>query len=221
MQKPTVVELSCEKRETGRKEADRLRSNLLIPAVIYGPKVEDNIHIAVPELALEKILSKTTTQVVKLTVDGTTYETLVKKVEFHPVTDKPLNVDFYALSEDHEVTITVPIRLMGTARGLTEGGRLFQPLRKIRVRCSKDNLPAELTLDITKLKIGDTLKVAKLETEGLTPLMEEGRTVVVIRPPKGGLKALLGLDDEDEDGDEESAEGGEATEATAEEENAG
>lgn len=215
MQKPSEFVITCEKREVGQKAAAKLRDQKMIPVVIYGPKIKDNLHVAVPELEVEKILAKQTTQIVKFTIDGTTYDTLLKRIEYHPVTDNPLNIDFYALSEDHEVTITVPIRLTGTAPGITEGGRLFQPLRKIRVRCQIDKIPAELTLDISKLTIGDSLKVEKLDVEGFTPLMENHRTIVVIRPPKGGLKSLLGLEEDEEEG-EDGAEGEEGAEEGAE-----
>jgi len=191
MQKPNTFELNTQPRETGAVNAEKLRDEMQVPAVVYGPKLKENIHFSIFEADLEKILSSRKVQIIKLKLEGgKEIDTILKKTDFHPVTDRPLHADFYALAGDNEVIITVPIELSGTATGVTEGGRLFKPLRKIRVKCKPAQIPAELTGDITELTIGDSLHIRDLELEDVTPMIDLGRTVATIKPPRGGLKGL-------------------------------
>lgn len=218
MQKPNIIELNTQARETGAANAKKLREEMLVPAVVYGPKLKENIHFSIFEADLEKILSSSRVQIIKLKIDGgKEIDTILKKTEFHPVDDRPLHADFYALADDHEVIITVPIELTGTAEGITEGGRLFKPLRKIRVKCKPDKIPAELTGDISSLTIGDSLHVSDLDLEDITPMIELSRSIATIRPPRGGLKGLesvIPMPGGEEA--EEAAETEEAAEAEAE-----
>ncbi|HKJ34921.1 MAG TPA: 50S ribosomal protein L25 [Balneolales bacterium] len=191
MQKPNIVELNTQARETGANNAKKLRDEMYVPAVVYGPELKENVHFSVFEADLEKILSSPRVQIIKLKLEGgKEIDTILKKTEFHPVTDRPLHADFYALADKNEVIITVPIELSGTAAGITEGGRLFKPLRKIRVKCLPAQIPAELAGDISELKIGDSLHIRDLELEDVTPMIEADRTVATIKPPRGGLAGL-------------------------------
>lgn len=191
MTTPEVVELQGKIRETGRKATEALRDSMRVPCVLYGPTVDDNVHFSIDELELEKhILSVSKRQIIELQIDGNTYKTLLKKAEFHPINDRPIHVDFYALDEDHKVTLSVPIRLTGTAIGVTEGGgRVFQPMHILRIRVLPDRIPGDYTVDISELEIGDSLHVRDLDLEGITPLDDLSQTLVTIRPPKS--EALL------------------------------
>jgi large subunit ribosomal protein L25 len=211
MEKPNIIELAATPRNIDPKRLDNSRKEDLIPAVIYGPGVKENLHFNIPRLALEKILKVKSLQFIKLNFeDGTSVNTIVKTTQFHPVTDAPLHVDFYALDESTPVTVTIPIRLTGTSPGVIEGGRLYQSLRKLSVSALPSSLPSELVVDIGKLKIGHNLKVRTLKLQGLTPLMSPDRTILVIRPPRGGMAKITEFADEEEG--EEVAE----TEAAAE-----
>jgi len=130
MNQPELYQLEGEKRELGSKVSESLRENLRIPAVLYGPKVEENVHFSISEVELEKILSVSQTKLQTLTVDGEEYNTLLKNVEFDPVTDRALHADFYVLDDETPVKLNVPIRLNGVAIGVRDGGgRVFQPMR--------------------------------------------------------------------------------------------
>lgn len=209
---PEVVELEGKKRETGRKAADALRDAMRVPAVMYGPQIDENLHLSVDELELEKVLAESTRQILELSIDGEKYRTLLKDIEFHPLTDRPVHVDFYALAEDHKVTLSVPIRLEGTPVGVTEGGgRIFQPMHILRIRVTPDLIPGAYTVDISELQIGDSLHVSDLELEGIIPLDDLGRTLVTIRPPKSEALLTSSLITE-EPSEEELEEGEEALE---------
>jgi large subunit ribosomal protein L25 len=202
MTPPEVTKIEGIKRELGRKSASDLRASRRVPAVLYGPNVTDNIHFSVEEIALEKILSVPTTKLQDITIDGQNYRTLLKNVEFDPITDKPLHADFYVLSDSHPVSLKVPIRLIGTPRGVLEGGgRMFQPLKIMRIKVLPDKIPADFSLDVSHLKIGDALRVSDVEMDGIIPLDGTTRTIVVIKPPKGALADTLASSEEGDEGE--------------------
>ena len=218
MAKPEYVKLEGTPRETSRQANRELRASKRVPAVLYGPEVKENIHFSVDELALERILSRAQTKVQELTIDGKVYKTLLKRTEFDPVTDRPIHADFYVLSNNHKVTLRVPIGIRGAARGVVEGGgRLFQPMKFLRIRVLPENIVAEFEVDVTPLKIGHSFHVSDLELDGIVPLDSLNRTIVTIRPPKGQLLKDV-IDDEDDDA-ADAADGGEtsAEEASTEE----
>lgn len=221
MAKPEIVTVEATERPKGKSALKNMRNDFLVPAVAYGPKLEGNLHVSIPELELEKVLQSNKTIIIKLVHEGKEYSTLLQSVQYHPVTDRPLHVDLFALEEQTPVTITIPIRLAGTPKGLAEGGRLYQPLRRIQVQCLPRDIPSEIVLDISALDIGDTIDVEAIDVEGIAPVRANYRTIAVIRPPKGGLAEILGLEEEEEEGEEgaEAVEGSEGEgEAAAEEE---
>lgn len=220
MTTPEVVELTGKKRETGRKATEALRDSMRVPCVMYGPTVEENVHFSIDELTLEKsVLSVSKRQIIELQIDGENYKTLLKKAEFHPINDRPVHVDFYALDKDHKVTLSVPIRLSGTAIGVTEGGgRVFQPMHILRIRVLPDRIPGDYSVDISELEIGDSLHVRDLELEGITPLDDLSQTIVTIRPPKSEAlltSSLITEEEPEEVEGEELAEGEEPVEGEA------
>lgn len=210
------IEIEGIERELTRAAIKEVRDAHRVPAVLYGPEVEENVHFSVDELELEKLLKRRQTKLQDLTINGKTYKTLLKRVEFHPVTDKPLHADFYALAENHKVTLRVPIQLIGTARGIIEqGGRLFTPMSFMRIRVLPKNIPAEFEVDISELKIGDALHVSDLDLDGIIPIDSLSRTIVTIRPPKGTLLSEV-EEGEGEEGEGEGTEGGDAAAPAAE-----
>jgi large subunit ribosomal protein L25 len=206
---PELVKLEGTIRETSKQANKALREELRVPAVLYGPDVEENIHFSVDELELEKILRKPQTKLQELTVNGKTFKTLLKRTEFDPVTDRVVHADFYVLSDKHKVTLRVPIKITGNAKGVVEnGGRVFKPMNFVRIRVLPEAIPAEFELDITPLQIGQSLHISDLDLEGIIPLDDMSRTIVTIRPPKGAdfLENLVsGVTDEA--AEEEVAEG--------------
>lgn len=214
MSQPEFTKIDGLPRELSKQANRELRANKRVPAVLYGPEVKENIHFSVDELDLEKILRRQQTKLQELTIDGKTYKTLLKRAEFDPVTDRPLHADFYVLSDNHKVTLRVPVRIKGTARGVVEGGgRLFQPMKFVRIRVLPSRIVAEFEVDVSPLKIGQSFHVGDLDLDGIIPLDALGRTIVTIRPPKGALVSeVLGDDDDAEEATEEGAEDADAPE---------
>jgi large subunit ribosomal protein L25 len=223
---PELVKLEGKVRETSKQANKALREELRVPAVLYGPEVEENVHFSIDELELEKILRKPQTKLQELVVDGKSYKTLLKRTEYDPVTDRPIHADFYVLADDHKVTLRVPIKITGNAKGVVEnGGRVFKPMNFIRIRVLPSAIPAEFEIDISPLAIGQSFHISDLELDGIIPLDDLSRTIVTIRPPKGAdflenLVAGIADDTEEEvvaEGEgvaegEELAEGEEAAE---------
>ncbi|MGF1668864.1 MAG: 50S ribosomal protein L25 [Balneolaceae bacterium] len=208
MKKPETYELEGIKREAGKKTASQLRDELRIPSVLYGPKIDKNIHFSISETDIDKILSVSQSKLQKLTIDGDTYNTLLKSVEFDPVTDRALHADFYVLDEETPVSLRVPIRLTGVARGVVEGGgRVYQALRILRIKVLPEKIPAMFEIDITDLDIGDSVHVSDLEMEGIIPIDDPSRTIVSITPPKSEALFETAIEPDEEEIEEELAEG--------------
>lgn len=188
--KPGIVKLTAQIREKGAKASQELRGSFSVPAVLYGPTVQENIVLAVGEVAVEKILNNPQLQFVELQAGDKTYLSVIKNVDFHPITDRPLHIDFILLDDAHEVGVIVPVKLKGTSKGVTIGGRLFQSVRQMRIKGLPNDLPSIIEIDITEMEIGNTVKVKDLDLGNVTSLEPKSTTIVVVNPPKGGAKNI-------------------------------
>ena len=196
MEKPITVELIGLNRETGSKAAGKTSAEERVPAVVYGPSVSENLHFSLKLLEVERLLKVKSFQFFNITMeDGSSHKCMLKKADFHPVTDRPVHIDFQVIDEETPVTVVLPIRLTGSARGVLEGGRLYQSVRRINVKAAPAHLPAELTIDVSKLGVGQALRVKNLKLANLTPVIEPERTIVMVRAPKGGKVTALSDDE--------------------------
>ena len=144
----------------GKKESKTLRSLGKIPCVLYGGK--ENVHFQLEENDLKKLVYTPKVFIVELTIDSTKIKALVKDIQFHPVNDKILHVDFIELVDEKPVNTQVPIILTGNSIGVLNGGKLVKNLRKLSLRAIPKNLPDNISIDITNLKIGDKIYVRDL-----------------------------------------------------------
>lgn len=159
-----VFELTGEVRtDLGKKATNALRAEGKVPCVVYGG--EENVHFAVAEKDLQKLLYTPIVYIVKLNIAGTEYETVMRELQFHPVTDRILHIDFYQVSEDKPVVMEVPVKLKGFAEGVQAGGKLSLVVRKLKVKALPANLPGEIVLDVTNLGLGKSIKVKDLSFE--------------------------------------------------------
>ena len=126
---------------------------------------------------LRKIIYTPHIYLINLTVDGVTRKAVLKEIQFHPVTDAVLHVDFLEVNEEKPVVIGLPVKLVGLAQGVRDGGRMSLSLRKINVKATYPMLPEHLDVDVTALKIGKSIKVGALSYEGLE--LVTGKDVVV------------------------------------------
>jgi large subunit ribosomal protein L25 len=149
--------------ETGKGASRKLRSSGQIPAVVYGAG-EEATSVAVDPKTLTDIFTNTQDRntVVNLDIEGTEYPCLVRQVQRHPLGRHLLHVDFYKVPLEDEVVVTVPIRGVGRAQGMTLGGRLRIIRREIKVACNYKNIPSFIDYDITPMEIGDMVKASEL-----------------------------------------------------------
>lgn len=156
-----VFELKGEVRsDLGKKSTKALRIEERIPCVLYGGK--ENFHFSVVERDLAKLLYTPNVYTVKLDIGGKAYNAVIKDIQFHPVTDKVLHMDFYQIFEDKAVVMEVPVKLQGFSVGVQAGGKLALIMRKLKVKALPANLPGELVLDVTSLGLGKSIKVKDL-----------------------------------------------------------
>ena len=162
--------------EVGKKSTNELRKNNGIPCVLYGIEKEAKAF-AVTTDAVRKLVYTPDIHVVNLTIDGTECKAVLKDIQFHPVKDTILHMDFLQIVEDKAIVMEVPTVLTGLAAGVKLGGKLQQAIRKIKVKAVYANIPEKLTVDVTELGLGKSIKVGELSFEGLE-LVTPAQTVV-------------------------------------------
>ena len=162
--------------EVGKKSTNELRKNNGIPCVLYGIEKEAKAF-AVTTDAVRKLVYTPDIHVVNLTIDGQECTAVLKDIQFHPVKDTILHMDFLQIVEDKAIVMEVPTVLTGLAAGVKLGGKLQQAIRKIKVKAVYANIPEKLTIDVTELALGKSIKVGELSFEGLE-LVTPAQTVV-------------------------------------------
>ncbi len=146
------VSLSGSPRENvGKKDTKAIRAAKRVPAVVYGSGKQT--HFSVKHTDMEKIVYNKDVFNVELDVDGNKFSTIVKDIQFHPVTDRIQHVDFLELDENKKVKVDIPVVLEGRSPGVMMGGRLQQVFRKLTVFALPKDLPEEIKVDISKLRI--------------------------------------------------------------------
>ncbi len=167
------ISVSGQKRnDLGKKASKLIRKEGLIPCNIYGEaKGENGLPVAMsfvaPMAELRKVVYTPHIYVVNLNIDGEEHKAVLKELQFHPVTDALLHVDFYEINETKPITIGIPVKLNGLAQGVRYGGRISLSIRKINVTAPYQAIPEQLDIDVTNLGLGKSIKVGSLSFEGL------------------------------------------------------
>lgn len=192
------VSISAEKRvDLGKKEAKALRAAEKVPCVVYGG--ETTQHFAVSVNAFNNLVYTPNVYAVAIDIEGTTVNALIKDIQFHPVTDRILHVDFIELIPGKAVNTEIPVIITGNAIGVMNGGKLRKTLRKLSVRATPENLPDAVTLDITDMKIGNKIYVRDVETNNFDILTSGNAVIVAVKMARGAVA------DEEEEGEGEEA----------------
>lgn len=199
-----TVSVSGSLRENvGKKDAKALRREGLVPCVLYGGKQQ--VSFAIPEASFKDIIYTPESCLVNLEISGKKYMVIQQDAQFHPVKGNIIHCDFMEIFPDKPVKLDVPIAIVGNSPGVIKGGKLITKLRKLKIKGLMDALPDVVEVNISKLQIGDSVKVGQLKTKGVEFLTPANSVVVTVKVTRG--VAAVGAD-------EEEAEGGEATEAT-------
>lgn len=158
--------------DLGKKASKLLRKEGLIPCNIYGiEKGENGLPVAksfvVPFSEIRKVVYTPNVYVVNINIDGVEKKAVIKELQFHPVSDALLHVDFLEITAEKPVTVGIPVKLVGHAAGVRNGGRLALAVRQLKVTASYLHIPEILEIDVTPLEIGKSIKVGELHFEGL------------------------------------------------------
>ncbi|MGW9684989.1 50S ribosomal protein L25/general stress protein Ctc [Flagellimonas sp. 2504JD1-5] len=196
-----------QRESVGKASTKALRNAGKVPCVLYGG--DKPLHFSADELSFRHLVYTPNAHTVVIELeDGQKLKAVLQDIQFHPVTDKILHIDFYQLFNDKPVTMNIPIRLEGNSPGVRNGGRLLFRKRKLAIKALPDLLPDFITIDISKLRIGGTIPVETLLNDDYTILHPDSTAVVQVKASR------TSVDDVEEE--EETEEGAEGTEATAE-----
>lgn len=176
------INVTGQKRtDLGKKASKVLRKEGFVPCNLYGLAQENGQPVAVSFAAsmseLRKIVYTPHIYVINLIIDGESHTAILKELQFHPVTDALLHVDFLEVNDQKPITIGIPVKLVGLAQGVRDGGRMNLSIRKIDVTAPYQQIPEHLDVDVTALKIGKSIKVGDLSYEGLE--LATGKNVIV------------------------------------------
>jgi len=195
----------------GKKATKALRNAGKVPCVVYGG--DKPLHFSADELAFRDLVYTPNAHTVAIELEGNkTVKAVLQDIQFHPVTDAIIHIDFYQLFDDKMVTMNIPVRLQGNSPGVRNGGRLLFRKRKLAIKALPDKLPDFFDIDISKLKIGQNISVASLLNDDFTILHPDNTVVVQVKT----ARTAVVVDDEDEEG-EEGAEGADSSEEATQE----
>lgn len=191
------ITINGSKRESvGKKATKAIRNAGQVPCVLYGG--DKPVHFLAPELAFSKLVYTPDAHTVVIAIEGgETYNAVMQDIQFHPVTDKILHIDFYQLFDDKEIAMDIPVHVIGTSRGVLNGGVLRRNKRTLRVKALPANLPDFIEADITPLKIGSKLYITALENEAYKFLHPDNTVVCQVRRSRASVAEYEGEDEEE------------------------
>jgi large subunit ribosomal protein L25 len=181
----------------GKKDATALRNAGRVPCVLYGTGEQTHFHVKLNDI--EKIVLSPEVYQVHLDVEGKKARGIIRELQQHPVTDRIRHVDFLEITDTKPVTVGLPVRLTGASRGVLAGGRLMQVFRILRSTGLVQDLPDAITLDISKLRIGQSIRVKAIDIPGITFLDPANAVVVSVKMARGAVKGADADDDEEEE----------------------
>lgn len=205
-----ILQIKAESRtELGKKAANKIRKAGQIPAILYSKKGVK--HFSTTHKDVKPMVFTPDLKLAQIDIDGEQHKVLLKEIDFHPVTDDILHIDFLELVDGEPLNVEIPVRFKGESPGVKSGGKFITSLRKVRVKTTPEALVDELFADISSLKLGMSLRVMDLAvSEGIEVLANPSMPIASVIVPRA-LK-----DDDEEEEEEEEVEGEASEEAPAE-----
>ena len=197
----TVEIIGYNRANLGKAESKRLRSESYAPCVLYGGS--EQIHFYSPMILFKDVLYTPEARFVELNIEGLKKKAIVQDAQFHPVSEMIMHVDFLELNDKKPIKMNIPIRTVGNSPGVQNGGKLISKLRHLTVKALPGDMPEFINVDISKLKIGKTIKVGELAHEGFEILNSPLVSIASVEIPR----AMRGkTTEEEEEAAEEAAE---------------
>jgi large subunit ribosomal protein L25 len=181
------IEIKAHLREHyGKKSSNSLRAEGNVPCVMYGGK--ENIHFYAHENSFRKLVYTPEVYLVNLEIDDKSYKAVMKDIQFHPVSDRLQHIDFMQVFEDKPVTISIPIKITGESVGVKAGGKLRIKRRSLRVKGLAADIPDHFTIDISKIQIGQSIKIGDLSFDKLEIIDTKRAMVVAVAVSRVSVK---------------------------------
>lgn len=178
-----TIEITGHKRANlGKKEAKQLRQEANAPCVLYGGK--EQLHFHVPMAMLRDLVYTPNTHFVKLVIEGKEYQCILQDIQFHPVSEMILHLDFLQIFESKQVKMNIPTKLVGNAPGVAKGGSLALKLRKLPVTAYPKDMPAHIEVEVSNLDLGQMARVRDIQTKNFTILAAPGIPVASVEIPR-------------------------------------
>lgn len=203
------ITIKGSKRESvGKKATAALRNAGQVPCVVYGG--DKPLSFSAEEIAFKNLIytPNAHTVVIKLN-GGDKINAILQDVQFHPVTDRIIHIDFYQIFDDKEVTLEIPVHTLGTSRGVRNGGTLRIVTRKLRIKALPENLPDIIEVDITEMRIGHKKYVTDIKADNFKIMHPENTVVCQVRTSRTAIVDEVEDDTEEEEGAEAAAESSE------------
>ena len=172
-----VVSMSGSLRENvGKKDAKALRRDAKVPCVMYGKG--EQILFAVDQTAFQRILFNPEPCFVSIDINGTKHSAMLKDIDFHPVTEIVYHADFYELTDDKPVVMSIPVHTTGTSKGVMKGGKLVYKQKRLNVKAVPAHMPSEVLLDVTDLDVAQRIRVQDIHADNYEILNPKSSEVV-------------------------------------------
>ena len=176
-----------ERENVGKKATKAVRDAGMVPCVIYGGN--QPVHFVADERAFKDLVYTPNAHTVVVELNGTSYNVIMQDIQFHPVSDRILHIDFFQLSDDKEIIMEVPVKITGTSPGVLLGGVLRLNQRRLKVKALPKNLPDFVEASISELQMGNKLYVTKLETNNFKLMHPDNTVVCQVRISRAAMKA--------------------------------
>lgn len=174
-----IFEVNGKVREAlGKKSSKALRVNGLVPCVLYG--TEAPVHFYSVQKDFKGLVYTPDVQIVELNIDGKKCQALMQDIQFHPVTDEILHIDFLRIKEDKPVKVSIPIEVKGFAKGIKAGGKLQLQVRKLTISALPKDLPDRIEIDVTELDVNQSIRVGDIKDTNITFLNPKSLPVIRI-----------------------------------------
>jgi len=176
-----------ERESVGKKATKALSDAGMVPCVIYGG--EQPVHFAAEEKAFKGLVYTPNAHTVVVDLNGKTSNVILQDIQFHPVSDKILHIDFFQLNESKEIIMEVPVKITGTSPGVLLGGDLRLNQRRLKVKALPKNLPDFVEANISELQMGNKLYVTKLVTNNFKLMHPDNTVVCQVKISRAAMKA--------------------------------
>lgn len=183
----TVTISGSPRAAFGKKETKSLRKTGQVPCVLYGGS--ELVHFTADSREFNKVIFTPDVYTIDLSIDGKNFTAVLHDKQYHPITDELIHADFLALADDKKVNIDIPVKIIGNSAGVRAGGKLIIKSRKLKVSALPANLPDSITVDITELNIGQSIKVADIKVDNVVFLAAPNVVVATVATTRAAQAA--------------------------------